>query len=881
MAFELKLYQERCLKELGDYLRRAAVVGAKAAFVEQIERPYRSVAALPGLPYVCVRVPTGGGKTVLAAHGVGVAAREWLRTDLCLVLWLAPTNAIVQQTLKALRDRRHPYRLALDSAFGGNVEVMSLSEALYLTRATLDGAATVVVSTLQAMRVEETEGRKVYETSGALQAHFSGLEEAQIKQLERTEDGVLLYSLANVMRLRRPLVIVDEAHNARTLLSFETLKRFAPSCIIEFTATPDEKENPSNVLCSVSAAELKAEQMVKLPIRLVSRTQWKEAVATAIGKQRQLEQVAKDEETAGGDYLRPIVLLQAQPKSQVQQTITVEVLRNCLREEFGVPDEQIAEGTGQRWELPDNLLGRDCPIRFVLTVAALREGWDCPFAYVLCSVSNLSSRSAVEQILGRVLRLPNARAKQHAELNYAYAYATSERFYDAANALADALVDSGFQRYEAPAFIEPDPALPFGDSPGPLFAPAPVTEPVSAAPRWELLPPGLKERIKVSQATPERPEVMLVYAGPPLGNAEKTALQTAFESEDDKLAVERLARKSRGQAAYPAALGLLLAVPQLAVRVGDQLQLFEDQFREAPWSLAERDACLSEGEFSISAGGQAATVDVDEAGKVRIEQIEFLRELREQLSFHDLRAPRTPAELAVWLDRSIYHPDVTQTEMSLFLRRMVDRLISDRGIALEQLAPSRFRLRDAAEEKVSRHRHDALNEGYQRFLSLDCETPLEVSPEICFRFPAHNYPAPRLYEGPFRPRKHYYEHPAEMNDEEVECAAILDALPQVKYWARNLTRHDCAFWLPTASDKFYPDFVALLHDGRFLVVEYKGRKFLDSQDTREKRIIGEIWEARSRGRCLFRLVSSDDMRDELQRAVSSASGTDGGRTGTA
>ncbi len=58
-----------------------------------------------------------------------------------------------------------------------------------------------------------------------------------------------------MLRLRRPLVIVDEAHNARTELSFETLSRFDPSFILEFSATPDTERQPSDILYSVSAAE--------------------------------------------------------------------------------------------------------------------------------------------------------------------------------------------------------------------------------------------------------------------------------------------------------------------------------------------------------------------------------------------------------------------------------------------------------------------------------------------------------------------------------------------------------------------------------------------------------------------------------------------------
>ena len=153
--FQLKDYQRRCLDELARYLRRTVELGrADLAFYEQTGRAYRPVRALPGLPYVCVRVPTGGGKTVLAAHAVGITAKELLRQDRCLVLWLAPTTQIVEQTLKALRDKRHPYRQALDEAFGGCVSVMDLEAAKGMSRSVLESDAVIIVSTLAAMRVK-------------------------------------------------------------------------------------------------------------------------------------------------------------------------------------------------------------------------------------------------------------------------------------------------------------------------------------------------------------------------------------------------------------------------------------------------------------------------------------------------------------------------------------------------------------------------------------------------------------------------------------------------------------------------------------------------------------------------------------------------------
>jgi type III restriction enzyme len=657
---------------------------------------------------------------------------------------------------------------------------------------------------------------------------------------------------------------MDEAHNARTHLSFDTLHRFGPSCIIEFTATPDQESNPSNVLYSVSAAELKAEQMVKLPIRMVSRTQWKEAVGEAVTKQKQLERIAREEEKGTGEYLRPIVLFQAQPRREEQDTITVDALKRCLLEDFDIPAEEIAEGTGHKWELPDNLLSRECPIRYVLTVAALREGWDCPFAYVLCSVSNLSSKGAVEQILGRVLRLPHAKTKQHPELNVAYAYATSAQFMEAAKSLEDALIESGFTRFEARSSIQPDTSFPFNESGGTLFA-EPVTEMLTATLRVESLPEALAKSIKVESPTPQRPTFQLTYAGPPLTEEQTRVLKGAVSNVEDENSIERLARKSWGQPVYPAAMGEELSVPYLAVRTGKKLEIFEDQFRDAPWNLAECNPALSEAEFSFGGpAGQEAQVDVDEKGKV---QIQFLEELRQQLTFNDLRRPKTESELADWLDRAIDHPDITQTLSSLFLRRMVDYLVTERGIPLPEVVAARFRLRDVAARRIDDYRTQAFAESYQRMLLPEAATPLEVSPELCFQFPRENYPANRFYQGPIKFRSHYYEQPGEMNDEEAACAAIIDNLPQVKYWVRNLTRPDCAFWLQTSTDKFYPDFVALLKDGRYLVVEYKGADRMESPDTRAKKALGELWEARSKGRCLFLLVSKGDQEQKLQELL--------------
>lgn len=866
MVFELKVYQQRCLDELAEYLRRTwELRDADTAFYERTRRSYHHVETLRGLPYVCVRVPTGGGKTVLAAHAVGIATENLLRTDKCLVLWLAPTTQIVEQTLRALQNKRHPYREALDSSFDGCVSVIDIKSALSLQRGTLESDSVVIVTTYAALRVGNTEGRKIYENSGILMANFDGLTEEQKSMLENENSlAQPTRCLANVLRLRRPIVIVDEAHNARTALSFESLARFNPSCILEFSATPNQDfkngNEPSNVLTHVSAAELKAEDMIKLPIYLKAKPQWVEAVQEALDKRAELEKLAIKEEKVTGQYIRPIVLFQAQRNIQGANNITYDVLKKALVEEFKVPEEQIAISTGSHNDLEGiDVLDREQKIRCIITVDKLREGWDCPFAYILCTISSLHSSTAVEQILGRILRMPYVTSRDHDELNRAYAYATSSEFVESANALTEALVASGFERFEAKAMVRP--AERNQEEWLPLFH-EPVSETISAKPELTKITENLRNRVSIREV---ETKIELIYAGPPMTADEGEYLKTVVSSAEDKKAVERLARKSRGQESSPAALGQKLHVPCLAVRIDKQLELFEDQFREVPWKLSSCDHVLSERDFSLSQGPERiANIDVDKEGKIGYS---FMSELQKELALLEIHGPQSEAELTVWLDQHIPHPDITQTEATLFLGQMVRSLIAERSFELEELISNRWRLRDAAEEAISHHRRQVLDQAYQLMLLPECDTPLEVDPTFCFTFDGVNYPASRFYQGAFRPKKHYYLNPAHMNSEEADCAAFIDSLEEVEYWVRNLERSDYSFWLPTSSDKFYPDFVVLLKDSRVFVIEYKGAHLADSADTKEKDIIGEVWAERSNGRCLFKMVGRNNYRTEIRDAI--------------
>lgn len=859
----LKEYQRHSINALSLYFRECQRIGkASTAFYEVTEQvygtgiAYRDVKELPGLPYVCLRIPTGGGKTLVACHSIGVAANDLLHADSPVVLWLVPSNAIKDQTINALNDRNHPYRKALEDT-KPSVTVLSIQEALYVTRPTLATGTTVIVSTMQAFRVDETEGRKVYEQSGALMDHFNGIDAALLETLEKYEDGKPVTSLANLLRLHRPIIIVDEAHNARTPLSFETLARFNPSCVIEFTATPDTEENPSNVLHTVSAAELKADSMIKLPIRLETRPNWKELVGDAIALRKHLEEVALAERRSTGEYIRPIMLLQAQPKSQNHDNLTVEVVEQCLLEDFSIPSGQIRRATGTDKGLEGvDLADPTCEVRYIITVQALREGWDCPFAYVLCSVAELRSSTAVEQILGRIMRLPKAQRKQHEELNMSYAFAASRNFIEAANALEDALVQNGFNRQEAKDLITKIPERVQG---GLEEFWTQVSESVQEPPKLDTLPVEIASKVAYDEQKGE-----ISFSGV-MEEREKFALQSCFTTPEGKASIERVYRKTQGLPAEelksPAERGEVFSIPLLSIKQGSLFEAFEEtHFLEMPWELSKCSPTLTEAEYSEKRfDGQMVEIDVSERGKLARK---FLSDLQEQMTLVAREETQTVPHLVHWLDKTIPHPDISPTESGPFLTALVHHLIDERKFDLQQLFHDKYTLRQRVTAKIEQHRKEAHSRAYQSLLLPECSTPLVVTPEVCFSFSPHEYPYNTRYQGRHQFQKHYYKEIGNLKDsgEEFDCAVFIDSLPEVKCWVRNIEKRERhSFSLQTITDKFYPDFVCMLNDGRYLVIEYKGEDRWSNDDSREKRALGELWEMRSGGTCLFIMPKGKDL----------------------
>lgn len=877
-GFVRKGYQQRVLDSVEKYFVLCHQAGnAGRAFHQATEELWgrgQAFNPLPGfaadMPYFCLRVPTGGGKTLLAASSVALVNTHLLHSEHSVVLWLVPSDAIREQTLKALRRLDHPYHLALREA--GPVTVMDLDEARSISRATMDTSTVVIVSTVQAFSRASTQGLKVYESSGALMQHFDHLAPAQREALLKADDGTVPYSLANVLRLRRPFLVVDEAHNARTPIRFATFERFNPSGVMELTATPDMDDVPSNVLHSVGAAELKLEQMIKLPVLLEAEPDWQVCLGDAIARREALQKLADEEHRRGAPYLRPLVLIQAEPRRQGVETLDVTRVRQELVDNQRIPAKEIVIATGEERGLEAlereyrlGIADPNCPVKFVLTQKALAEGWDCPFAYVLVGLSAQHSGTAVEQLLGRVLRQPEAKARDSVPLNQSYAFVRSGDFARVANELRDGLVrGAGFERREVGQFVaaqRPDQdALDLGRRTRLPFTP--VAAVLAAKPRLSVLSKDLKDKIEWSGAD----RTLTIIA--PLTESEAEEVQQAAADEASRAAIAEAAEASRTTAIEffhtPAESGERLRVPQLALREQGELRLFDDpEALDYPWELSGYAAAPTRDDLSalgaasrIAEGGE---IDVGDDGAVRVK---FLPDLQRDLGLSYQPEHWDETRLAAWLCRNLPEPSVTHASKRAFVSAWLRALLEREGFSLARANQLKFTLRGLLHDTIRRLRKEAVSSAYQQVLFGEGrENRVATSDALAFEFHPQAYAPSRDYDGKSHGtwdfRKHFYGRIGDFDSkEEFECAVHLDKLAQqgrIKYWVRNLVnKPGCAFFLQKATGRFWPDFVCELPDGRILVVEYKGAQgWTDAEDDRR---IGALWAELSGGQCRFVMV---------------------------
>lgn len=397
------------------------------SFGEAVE-PYKN--NVPSCPHVCIKVPTAGGKTFIAANALSTIFKELDPARPKIAVWLVPSNSILEQTIRNFSNPWHPYREQLNTDFANKVNVFDkrlLLQGAGFNTSSVRENMTLCILSFDSLRARKKEDRKVNEENGNLQSFAKDVDEEEI-------------SVMSVLRAFNPVVIVDESHNAESELSVEMLKNLNPSFILDLTATPRKN---SNIISFTPAIELKKENMVKLPVIVYNHHKKEEVVSSALELRSKLESAAADAETSGAPYIRPIVLFQAEPKTK-DDNATFERVKSMLLE-LKIPEEQIKIKTADKNELQNvNLLSKDCPVRYIITVNALKEGWDCPFAYILASLADRSSSVDVEQILGRVLRLPNVRKNENVMLNMSYVFTASARFGETLDSIVKGLNRAGF-----------------------------------------------------------------------------------------------------------------------------------------------------------------------------------------------------------------------------------------------------------------------------------------------------------------------------------------------------------------------------------------------------------------------------------------------------
>ena len=877
----LKSYQQAALDSLAALARAAQLQGPALGFRALTGRAYNAD-AFGEVPCVCLRIPTGGGKTVMAAHAVPLLARAWCATDAPVAVWLVPSDAIRSQTLAALQTPGHPYREALTAAYGDSLQVCTLDDVAQIAPPDWGRHTVVVVATIQSFRVEDAGQRNVYSFSEVFEPHFKGTDAQRLALLHGLPDAVVTaddvqgadsstsansaqrllkgfvgqprWSLANWLALHNPLLIVDEAHNTKTDKSFTALKRLNPSFILELTATPIPAK--TNVLYHVSAQELAAEAMIKLPIALAEHPHgWPQAVLAAVQNQRSLEAEALKDEADGHGYLRPIVLFQAQ---NVNDEMPPEALRKHLETALHIPANQIVVATGDSRGLEGlDLAARSCPVRFVITVQALREGWDCPFAYVLCSLQKLSSASAVEQLLGRVLRMPYATRRGREALNRAYAHVCEAEFSTAAHALADRLINHmGFEALDVASMIAQQSALPLFESNQPLapVQPAPVAtyfESLGATPALLALP-GV-QAVEVAGAP------QLVLTGHIGADTEALLLAQVRGPKKQEQLRDKLAQHNALVAAQlaPAARGVPFApVPTLGYRTSAQAPL---------WPL-ERSAVLEAVELDLLTPAAVQLPGFQVVQESNIFEIDMqgqrlhLRAADASQIALDYGAGISSDDLVRWLDQSLFQklPGLTQAQRMAYLAAVVNHLQHERGVPLGVLAQARFKLAQDIEVRVADLHDQAAKQRFtQLVLSPGSADAWLVEPDWAqpHVFTPGRYPAPvgSRYSGRYQFAKHYFPVLAGLLDggEEFACAQLIDRHPAVRHWVRNLDTAPCGFALPTSRGRFFADFVAELVDGRVAVLEYKGAHLLNNPYEIEKRQVGTLWAQGSQGRAIF------------------------------
>lgn len=446
---ELKDYQKQVIADLDEFCNRIADNEPPVAYREFWESRGVTLSAnddnlcpynndLQGIPRVTIKVPTAGGKTFIACNAVRSIFNHYDEGIPKIVAWFVPSDTILEQTYKNLSNPKHPYRQKLDVLFGSKVQISNKQKLLQgqgFNPQTINHYLTICVFSIQSFATRSKDGRLVYRENGALISFEKELKKAGVNFSEGEHP-----SLVDVMKFLRPIVIIDESHRFTSELSKDFFELLNPRFILNLTATPRKK---ANIISFVSALKLKQNNMVKLPVVVYNLQEKNDVIASTINFRNLLEEHAKKSQEMGGEYIRPIALFQAESKTSEEKETFDKVKKMLV--DCGIPESQIKIKTANINELKGvDLKSEECQVRYIITVNALKEGWDCPFAYILASLANKTSNIDVEQILGRILRQPYTRKHKSILLNQSYVYSCSSNFQATLESIVKGLNGAGF-----------------------------------------------------------------------------------------------------------------------------------------------------------------------------------------------------------------------------------------------------------------------------------------------------------------------------------------------------------------------------------------------------------------------------------------------------
>lgn len=858
---ELKSYQKKVIADLTRYLELLNETKSDAAafrlFWQEKSAPilgrYQNV--IPGVPNLCFKVPTGGGKTFIACNAVRPIFDALPATKTKAVVWLVPSDAILTQTAKALKDTSHPYRQKIDVDFGGRVEVYTKQELLNgqnFNPTAVTEQLSVMVLSYDSFRGRGKEVLKAYQENSNL-AEFAKVLGKPDSPIEKA-DETALFQIINQLN---PLVIVDESHHARSELSLEMLENFNPCFVLDLTATPKKE---SNIISYVDAVQLKNEHMVKLPVIVYNRDSQSEVLIDAIDLRNKLEEIADAEYAKTGKYIRPIALFQAQPKGKEDAT-TFEKLRDKLVD-AGIPAEQIAIRTADVNELKNvELMSPNCPIRYIITVNALKEGWDCPFAYILASLANKTSQVDVEQILGRILRLPHTSQHTQSALNMSYVLTSSNDFNNTVAHIVKGLNSAGFSDKD---YRIGEPAKP--------KAPEQPVEQIT---------------LPDQQGCPET-ETPLGTAEDDFSGLDGKSIGAELERRREQAQMPEIAPKadtmldaaSEVEKAYTDAIqqtGNDPVMDNLPWEVRDKVKSFQvnPQFREdieavqiPQFFLKIEQSLFTDGSFELldkemlaegfTLKGKAYDIDFaaadDEIREIDVREQDgglpkvFKMESAEQRYFKECFS-KLPPESRVRQCKDMMFKQLNKLNMvdAAELKAYIDRIVDDMDkaqLAAMEKAPLGYaaKIRAKIETLLETHYRETFDKW------------LETERIVCmpsFRLPTSIHPASNtdIYA-----RSLYTAEDGDMNKLEQKLIVELTALPNVRWWHRNIARQGFAI---NGFIKHYSDILIMTQSGKLICAETKG-EHLKNDDSREKIALGQAWSSHAGSQFRYYMVFMED-----------------------